>query len=86
MTKYSNKDMIDKVQAGDEAATGVDFSAEAAKAKRDDAALRAGVEASDAPLTGPVGDSAPSTSGIEKGANESRLTHLDSRDDDDGAL
>ncbi|KKL70083.1 hypothetical protein LCGC14_2108410, partial [marine sediment metagenome] len=61
MVKYSNKEHIDKQQGGDEFSTGADFSAEAEKAKRDDAALRKGVESSTAPLTGPVGDSAPST-------------------------
>jgi len=86
MVKYSNKEHIDKQQGGDEFSTGADFSAEAEAAKKADRALKDGVNSSDAPLTGPVGDSAPSTSGIEKGANESRLTHLDSRDDDDGAL
>ena len=86
MTKYSNKEHIDKQQEGDEGSTGTDFSAEAEQAKADEEALRSGVNASEAPKTGPVGDSAPSTAGVEKGANESRFTHLDSRDDEDGAL
>lgn len=71
----SNEKYIDKKQAGDEYATGVDFSKEAEKAKADEAALRAGVQASEAPKTGPVGDSVPSSSGVEEGVNESRMAN-----------